>query len=160
MTTSLTLKSKEYIPGHEYYEHQPSKTQSISVEVDLEEPYFEVETKTRHDEQVRTRRYSVYVYLVPHEEEQLTQLFDFLLQHKPEDGAESDSFDLSVKEGHYYDRRNDIKKRISHVRIFAEWNRIIIETMSGENPVIPYYNIAHHNDPQDRDSLDRLQGTV
>lgn len=160
MSTSLFLKSKEYIQGHEYYEHFPSKTQSVNIEVDLEEPYFEVKTRTEHDERTRTREYSVYVYLVPHKEKRLLQLFDFLLQDKPKDGAESDSFDLSLKEGHYHDRRNDIKKRISHVKIFAKWNRIIIETMSGENPVIPYYNTAHYNDPKDRDNLERLQDFI
>ncbi|MDS0297774.1 hypothetical protein NDI76_03375 [Halogeometricum sp. S1BR25-6] len=152
----LFLDSDEFIPGHDRFESRPYKSHTVDIEIDFEKPSFEIKTTVRKEDTVGTS-YSVYVYGTPHSTDELVDLLDFITRDKPTQSEETARFDISLSVGHYHDRRNKTKKEINHLQFYAKWNRIIVETMSGENPVIPYYKVTQYNSPDDRENLKQLQ---
>jgi hypothetical protein len=156
-TQKLFLSADEYVSDHDYFDSHSYKHHSVSIEIDSQEPYFEITYKSEKNDSIDIYSYEVYLYAEPRSQEALIELLDFLVQGKPTDESETDVYKMQLNRGHYRDHRNDYKKNVNYIQFHAKWNRLIIETLSGENPLIPYYSELRSNGPVNRDNLEKLQ---
>lgn len=164
-TRRLTLSSKEFIPEHEIFSNKPYRTYFLKIEVDIDDCFVDLTYRKEKDEIRNVHKQHNYIYFDTNEEK-LIELFNFLTNDMPETSGQNIHIDIPTKEGILKNqnktkglesRKTEKEYQIGTLRFDACWNRIIVETFEGQNPIIPYFEVEHSNEPQDRKNLKELK---
>jgi len=164
-TKTLSVSANQFIPNHEVFEHQPHIHYSVDFEVQPQARTFELDYRKEKDTTHNIFRDRGYLYMEL-SDQGYTKLLEFLSGEKPTEKGQSEYIDIPTERTIYRTtertsgNRSKVKKRehdVETVRFSASWNRIVVETFATPNPIIPYYEVEHHNEPQDRDNLAQLE---
>lgn len=158
-TRRLTLSANRYFPEHEIFSSRPYTHISVELEIDMNRQAVDITYRKEKDELSSISKSSSYLYFETNEEI-LLRLLRFFSGDKPEREGEDEFIDISAKNGVLRTRRSEIgadEYQITNLRFNASWNRIVIETFEGGNPVIPYYEVEQGSEPEDRNNLEKLQ---
>jgi len=152
----ISLSAKDFIPGHRRFEEEYYRHYHASIELNLDELSFEVETQKEKRDHTRTTNRN-YLYFKTKTKSEFIESLNFISTPKPSEQGEKEELDLEVDDGHHYESLNDRKSRVDHISFHFTWNRLIVETFKGNNPMIPYYTVQHGDTPEDRENLEKLQ---
>lgn len=128
---------------------------------------WEFEYQKEKDEISSRHTKDVYLYMEL-DEKQHSKLTSFFLEEKPRDSSHSFHVDISgdiiqqvtKRPGAGTSDKEKNKYTPSPIRFEALSDRVVIETFAGDNPIIPYYEVTHHDTPQDRHNVSRIESFI
>jgi len=164
-TEGLSISANQFIPGHDIFEYKPHIHYDVDFEVQPQSRIFELDYRKEKDTVHNVFQERGYLYMEL-SDQGYTKLLEFLSKEKPTEKGQNAYIDLPTENTIYRTTEktsgapSKFEKNehdVGTVRFSSSWNRIVVETFATPNPIIPYYEVEHHNEPQDRDNLTQLE---
>lgn len=165
---SLTIRSERYFPENDRYSDDPYTTQDLSIDIDVTQNIVEFDYVKRKHERVNEIVSKSYLFLQL-ERDNFLSLLRFFAEKKPEYRGEKTYTDVEVISGQNIiqkeiveqsDRHEKRNYDIENIHLEANNDRIVIETFKEQNPVVPYCEIEHGSEKQDRKNIERVSEFV